>query len=445
MRALLLPLLLALSACQRPTFTCTRNEQCDAESKGSCDVPTSTCAYADPSCDSGLRHGAFSAAASGTCAGGPAEGVAVAWRQPEPVTVDADLRELRRGPGLALDSEFGVSGRVWLSYDDDAFYVGADVVDPSVESAEREGTLPWHVDGLELMLDTAHDRASGRIPHSDDFKFVVTAINEVETSWGGVIPTEVWDTTVQSATRTDGTLNQASDQDRGYTVEVAIPWNKDLRRPNPGDAWGFNIKLNDQRGANGRRVTWRDDGPFNHPSTAGVLVFSDGDEIVVPEPSPAPPPTPKYERLELGALLDKVEPAELRAGQPATNVFDGCTAHRSECMAATEKGEFITLEFDLGQTHELGFARVFSDDRGEQVTQRWALWTADQSDGGEWNRQFLADANGAGWHTRDLRGLQARRVRVQIAGLTGTGVEFVELELYARPVSPDGPSGRGSG
>ena len=417
----------------RPHFTCTLNGACDLAQGGVCDIATSSCAYPDDSCAAGLRIGEFGGERSGACTRPDAPGVAVAWRRSSAPEIDGDPAESRRGPGIVLHGDFGVTARVWLSWDDEAMYVSADVVDPNVQSTAYGGQLLWHHDGIELMCDTARDRSPGRIPYADDFKFVITALNRVGTSWGGIVPTEAWDTVVRSATRADATVNQPSDEDRGYSVELAVEWDNTFRRPAAGQAWGFNIKVNDHVAPTARMAQWRNEGPFNHPSTAGTLLFADGEvPPVPPPPDAAVPDVPKYERIDLATLVARAKP-EFSVASPLANLFDGCHEQRPDCLGGVADGTQWAVTFDLGRVRDLGFARLFGDDRG-RISSSWSLSVReDESD--EWTRVFgRADAFGSRWFTRDVRGTRARFVRLFVRGKEGAGAEAAEFELYALPV-----------
>jgi hypothetical protein len=54
-----------------------------------------------------------------------------------------------------------------------------------------------------------------------------------------------WSSHARHAVRVDGTLNDPRDVDRGWTVEMAIPFSSltgmDKPRPQPGDKWKFNL------------------------------------------------------------------------------------------------------------------------------------------------------------------------------------------------------------
>jgi hypothetical protein len=85
---------------------------------------------------------------------------------------------------------------------------------------------------------------------------------------------------VKLATRIDGTLNMSGDKDKGWSLEVAIPWaNFDAlaKRPEAGAVWSANINRWDGVEPNRRMSNWSDPvqpRPNPHvPARFGQLVF----------------------------------------------------------------------------------------------------------------------------------------------------------------------------
>jgi len=85
---------------------------------------------------------------------------------------------------------------------------------------------------------------------------------------------------VQLATFIDGTLNARGDRDKGWSLEVSIPWanfEELARRPQPGDVWTAAFNRWDGVEPNRRLSMWVD--PLDprasphHPERFGDLVF----------------------------------------------------------------------------------------------------------------------------------------------------------------------------
>jgi hypothetical protein len=85
---------------------------------------------------------------------------------------------------------------------------------------------------------------------------------------------------VMLATHLRGTLNARGDQDEGWSLEVAIPWenfDEFTKRPNPGDSWTMNVNRWDGVEPDRRMSNWSDPQqprPSPHvPARFGKLVF----------------------------------------------------------------------------------------------------------------------------------------------------------------------------
>ncbi len=85
---------------------------------------------------------------------------------------------------------------------------------------------------------------------------------------------------VKLATSIDGTMNMRGDKDKGWSLEVAIPWSNFeglSKRPEPGDVWAANINRWDGVEPNRRMSNWSDPvqpRPNPHvPARFGQLLF----------------------------------------------------------------------------------------------------------------------------------------------------------------------------
>ena len=88
---------------------------------------------------------------------------------------------------------------------------------------------------------------------------------------------------VRIATTIDGTLNDDSDRDSGWTLEIAIPFDNFRHLggripPRAGDRWRLNLNRCAGRTA-GQYAMWSDSGTpkpqFHVPERFGVAVFSE--------------------------------------------------------------------------------------------------------------------------------------------------------------------------
>lgn len=139
--------------------------------------------------------------------------------------------------------------RAKLMYDDQFLYVGGLLEEPHVWSTMREkNTKLFEENNFELFLD----------PDGDGLNYYEFEINPLGTIWELTLPKPYVDGGVpvdptnlpglRTALHIDGTLNDPSDTDTGWSVELAVPW-ADLASynegratpPNPGDEWRMNL------------------------------------------------------------------------------------------------------------------------------------------------------------------------------------------------------------
>ena len=155
--------------------------------------------------------------------------------------------------------------RMRMLWDDDALYIGARLDEPHVwGTLTQHDAVIYHDNDFEVFLDP-----SGRGHH-----YVELEVNPLNTTWdlllthpyrSGGMPISGWEFEgVRTAIAIDGTLNDPSDIDIGWTVEIAIPW-ASLRDvagvpcpPRDGDQWRINFS----------RVEWQHsviDGAYRKP------------------------------------------------------------------------------------------------------------------------------------------------------------------------------------
>lgn len=138
--------------------------------------------------------------------------------------------------------------RMKLLWDDTHLYVAADMEEPHLWGTltERDSVI-YHDNDFEVFVD----------PDGDTHRYYELEINALGTVWdlflvkpyrdGGPAMNAWHIHGLKSAVHLDGTLNDPSDEDRGWSVEIAIPWDvlKEAAGtrtpPEPGDRWRMNF------------------------------------------------------------------------------------------------------------------------------------------------------------------------------------------------------------
>jgi hypothetical protein len=184
----------------------------------------------------------------------------VCHRTPETLEIDGALDE-QEWSSAAWSEEFvDIEGidrpaprwrtRVKMLWDDEFFYIGAELEEPHVWAtlSERDAVI-YRDNDFEVFID----------PDGDTHDYFELEINALGTVWdlfldkpyrdGGKARTD-WDIAgLRAAVSVGGTLNDPSDRDRAWTVELAIPWSGLAvhRAPRDGESWRVNFS----------RVQWK--------------------------------------------------------------------------------------------------------------------------------------------------------------------------------------------
>jgi len=186
------------------------------------------------------------------------------YRVAETLKIDGNLDELswRKAPAtdVFVDIEGGgkprprFTTRARMLWDDQYFYIGAEMDEPHVwGTLTKRDSVIFHDNDFEVFID----------PNGDRDEYYELEINALNTAWDLFLPKpymdggkaqDSWDINgLETAVKVTGTLNDPSDVDKGWSVEMAIPW-KALAAyahkpapPGDGDQWRVNFS----------RVEWR--------------------------------------------------------------------------------------------------------------------------------------------------------------------------------------------
>ena len=138
--------------------------------------------------------------------------------------------------------------RAKMLWDDEHFYVGAQMEEPHVwATLTKHDSVIFYDNDFEVFID----------PDGDNQNYYEIEINALNAEWDLRLPKayrdggpamDSWEITgLRHAVHVDGTLNNPGDTDRGWSVEMAIPW-KALAEfagcpapPLQGDQWRVNF------------------------------------------------------------------------------------------------------------------------------------------------------------------------------------------------------------
>ena len=190
----------------------------------------------------------------------------VCYRAPSRLTIDGKLDEPAWAAVSWSDAFVDIEGeshprprfrtRVKMLWDDEYFYVAAEMEEPDVWATltERDSVI-FRDNDFELFID----------PDGDTHAYYELEVNALATVWDlmllkpyrdGGPAINGWDISgLRTGIDVRGTANQPGDRDEGWTVEIAMPWKmlreaaSEHRPPKAGDRWRVNFS----------RVQWQVD------------------------------------------------------------------------------------------------------------------------------------------------------------------------------------------
>ncbi len=138
--------------------------------------------------------------------------------------------------------------RMKMAWDAHALYIAADLEEPHLWATLTEhDSVIFHDNDFEVFID----------PDGDTELYGELELNALNTTWdlllvkpyrNGGPAINGWEIKgLRTAVHLDGTLNDPSDIDRGWSIEIAIPWaalqeiSKVPSPPRKGDVWRINF------------------------------------------------------------------------------------------------------------------------------------------------------------------------------------------------------------
>jgi hypothetical protein len=232
------------------------------------------------------------------------------------------------------DAAHPVQGSAKLLWDDKALYVAFEVTDKDIIGGFKKTDVDphlWTKDTVEIMIDP-----DGNGDNKDYYEIQVSPQNLVFDSQfdtynmpkggpEGPFGNQTWQSKLKSAVVVDGTLDKEGDEDKGYTVELSIPWaSLDKAKTTPpalGDTWRMNFYAMQ----NNSGVAWSPimgKGNFHKASQFGKVLFAEkGWEPPPPAAmaeAAASGPTSVTAALSTGAPAPALSAAPAAGGAPAS-------------------------------------------------------------------------------------------------------------------------------
>jgi hypothetical protein len=182
----------------------------------------------------------------------------VCYRPPSPLNIDGRIDDVGWAAAAWSEAFIDIEGdggqrprfrtRVKMLWDDEYFYVAAEMEEPDVWAtlAERDAVI-FRDNDFEIFID----------PDGDTHAYAEIEVNAIGTVWDlmllkpyrdGGPAIDAWDITgLKLGVDVRGTVNRPGDRDGGWTVEIAMPWKilreaaPEHRAPKAGDRWRVNF------------------------------------------------------------------------------------------------------------------------------------------------------------------------------------------------------------
>ncbi|MBW7997664.1 MAG: hypothetical protein FVQ81_14035 [Candidatus Glassbacteria bacterium] len=167
--------------------------------------------------------------------------------------------------------------KIYTLWDEKYLYVAYEVADKYLvgHQYERDHKALYKDDMIEVLIDPRLDRTDEWL--EDDIVYHVNILGQVKDDRGTPEGRSdaTWNSEALFAVSFDGTLNDSSDTDRGFCVELAVPWQEIGKSPAEGVRLGINFAAGDAEGPDEHLWDWCGASPFRQPSVYGTLVLSD--------------------------------------------------------------------------------------------------------------------------------------------------------------------------
>ncbi len=337
--------------------------------------------------------------------------------------------------------------RAKMLWDDKYFYVGAELKEPHVWATLTEhDSVIFQDNDFEIFVD----------PDGDNHQYYEFEVNALNTFWELYLPKPYkdggsadnsWDIPgLQCQTFVDGSLNDPSDTDRGWYVEIAIPWSAfrpplpkgaqatstDLLRPRAGDYWRIDFsrvewqhevvdgKYRKVAGTKEDNWVWSPQGiiDMHRPERWGFVQFvaasATSDEYAQANFHPDPSlPT----RDELMDVYHRQRSYQAEHKRWATTTAELGLADSKVQLTATDTGYRASLQATV---HPLATVATDSSSVADATTQHWhvsqdsRLWRSDLQD------QVSAALEKAGNNAAELR-----RALEEVSPRQRGGLEFL--------------------
>ncbi|MEA1996628.1 MAG: sugar-binding protein [Gemmatimonadota bacterium] len=163
--------------------------------------------------------------------------------------------------------------KIYTMWDEKYLYLAFEVSDRRLKGfqTERDHKALYKDDMVEVLIDPRRDATDEWL--EDDIVYHINVLGQVKDDRGTPEGRSDagWQSEALFAVTVDGTLNDSTDIDRGFSVELAVPWTEIGKTPQAGVTLGIDFATGDAEGRDEHLWDWCGARPFRQPSVYGVL------------------------------------------------------------------------------------------------------------------------------------------------------------------------------
>ncbi|MCX8010196.1 MAG: hypothetical protein N3A61_03520 [Ignavibacteria bacterium] len=196
-----------------------------------------------------------------------------------PIQVDGNISDWDYAEWITFkpqDLNWKDSALVSTMWDENYLYIAFKVFNTNLQAlkTERDAVGLYMDDGVEFLIDANLDKT--HLWQDDDIAYHINVLNYIiddrgMDSKGGY--NNDWNGEAITSVKVNGSVNDTSDIDEGYTVEAAIPWVEINKTPLVGLKMGIDFCVNDRDDITGkyRYYDWMNLKKFHVPSGFGII------------------------------------------------------------------------------------------------------------------------------------------------------------------------------
>jgi hypothetical protein len=191
------------------------------------------------------------------------------------IPIDGQLNEWSSARSILLQDKSHKTDNtaiVRTLWNEQNLYIAFEVQDKNLQAKQ---TVPdhsqlWLDDMIEFLIDTHNDKDS--CWNVDDLIYHINILGQKKDDRGSsdCITNPKWNGNAQYAIKMFGTLNDSTDIDTSYNVEISISWNELAIKPFPGLQMGVDFPDGDHRKG---LFDWVGASPFRSPYAFGNLIL----------------------------------------------------------------------------------------------------------------------------------------------------------------------------